>query len=180
MRNGRRSDLDNMAAAVEEMTLSGATPLRGLKRLHWDAGAPLAAAADLREGPGAAGCEHISHGASGVRRGGAADPPGLEPTHGWGRRLQTSGEPDDERHSGGASGPAGHAWVLRPQAPGLAARKEGPFHCGADCGWNATITLYPMEIRTFVVQLIPGCPDDTLRIDGEEIVPHGNPGCIEF
>ena len=151
------------------MALSGATPRRDIRRLQWDAGKPLAAAADLQsagEVVDGGACQHQqadgSPCVSALSDDSVADR--LQAAEHLGRRNHHSDGVGLDQPSGAEStidDPAGGALGIRGQAAGLAAFKQGLIGCGGaeqpPCGAGAstdlTVKLSAMEIRTFLVHL---------------------------
>lgn len=148
--------------AVEEMALSGATPLKDILRLAWTAGTQLAAAPDL----------HVAGSADGSGNGGS----------GGGSNSGLAGEGTDAaadavgtdyldvNEAGAALGAAETAWhALEASAvheseggaglsgsAGLAAVWQGAGGCEGveQCSEDSLlVSLGPMEIRTFAVRL---------------------------
>lgn len=146
------------------MALSGATPRRDIQRLEWDAGKPLAAAADLQSARNAVegnACQRQqANGGPCVSEAGSgsgADGPQAAEHLGWGEHRPADVGSSHPRAA--ADGPTGSAVGARGQAPGLAAVKPGLIGCGGAeqplCGAGAdlTVELSAMEIRTFLVHL---------------------------
>jgi hypothetical protein len=144
------------------MALSGATPRRDIRRLRWDAGKRLAAAADLQSAGDAVDGDAYQHQqadgspcVSALSNDGVADRPQAAEHHG--RRKHHSGGVGLEQPVSGLEGPAGGAVGARSQAAGLAALKQGLIGCGSaeqpPCGADLTVVLSAMEIRTFLVHL---------------------------
>ena len=146
--------------------MSGATPRRDIHRLRWDAGKPLAAAADLRSADeavkGDACWRQLADGSpcvSGPGSKGITDRQQAAEHLGRGSLHSVVAGLKQPSDGSAIDDPAGGALGIGAQAAGLAAFKQGLIGCGgADqppCGAGAdlTVTLSAMEIRTFLVQL---------------------------
>jgi len=151
-----------VVVAVEEMALSGATPLKDIRRLAWIAGTPLAAAPDLHVAGGADGSGNGGSGGdgdsglAGEGTNAAADAVGTDHFD-VNEAGAASGAAETARHASegsavhesegeaGLSGSAGLAAVWQG-----AAGCEGVEQCSED---SLEVTLGPMEIRTFAVRL---------------------------
>lgn len=137
------------------MALSGATPLRQVQRLQWQAGKPLAAASDLR--PAASDSAGDCASDDGCSEQAVGDRTARKPQP----ALYTSGRAPQATASSAASGSsdASNDAAAEDAAAGLAALRRGPVGCGGAEGLpcsdqtDLNVTLSAMEIRTFLVQL---------------------------
>jgi hypothetical protein len=146
------------------MALSGATPRRDIRRLRWDAGKPLAAAAGLQPAGEAVEGDAYQHQqadgspcVSALSNDGVAD--GLQTAEQLGQGPHRSADMGSGHPRAAAHDPAGGAHGARGQAAGLAALKQGLVGCGGaeqppcGAGVNLTVALSAKDIRTFLVHL---------------------------